>query len=108
MTIIKKHIDTWFGSYVLMTTRLGHLVKVNFIYENNGMYEVSIYLATKPTNKFFKGWKRIGWNWVNEDNYPSIEEMLKTIATKYLKKEWEEDELCKKRNRKWEEFVKNA
>ena len=108
MTIIKKHIDTWFGSYVLMTTRLGHLVRVNFIYTNNGMYEVSVYLATKPTNKFFKGWKRIGWDWENEDKYPSIEEMLKTVATHYLKKKWEEDALCKKRNKKWEEFIKNA
>lgn len=108
MTIIKKYINTWFYSYVLMTSRSGQLVKVSFIYENDGVYEINVYLATKPKNKFFKGWKRLGWTLEHEDRYPNIEGMLKTAAACYLYKKEKEDELCKKRNKKWEEFVKNA
>ena len=54
MTITKKHIDTWFGCYVLMTddTTKSEL-RVSFIYDNNGMYVIHIRLANKPQNKYF-------------------------------------------------------
>ena len=108
MTITKKHIDTWFGSYVLMTATTQEKLRVSFIYTNNGMYEITVRLAKRPQNKWFKGWEQIGWTFECEDEYSSIDEMLKTIATIYLNRHKAKKCLELQRSKKWKEFVENS
>ena len=108
MEIIKKHINNWFGNYVLITAPTGELLRVNFIYINNGKYDIHIQLAKNPQNKLFKGWEPIGWVFENEDQYSSIDQMLRVVARAYLDKYNEEQEIQNKRLKKWKDFIKNT
>lgn len=108
MTITKKHIDTWFGSYVLMTAPQKEQLRVDFVYCNNGSYEITVWLATKPQNKIFKGWTKIGYTYDDGDQYISIDEMLKTNGYVYLRYYRDKEKINQARLKKWQEFIKNT
>lgn len=109
MTIIKKRINFLLGNYVLLENDITKsLVRINFEYVSNGFYELDIFIATKPNNKLFKGWQRIGYTLEFDEHYKNLDIMFKVNGSAYLKRYLEQKTVSDESLKKWQEFIKNT
>lgn len=104
MKIIKKEKGL-FGIVIVHLTHENNTLKVLMDYDNNGIYELEIYLATKPQKKN-KGWVRIDWQVPCVDDYNTIDEMICHCALRTYEKCAELSQKDFERLEKWNNFEK--
>lgn len=108
MEIIKNFINTQYASTAIIKFNDNNLVKLRYIYINNGLWEFTTYYANRPTAKFFKGWEYIRLLTIDGDDYNTISEMLLAVAENTYLKVKKDRLIAERRSKKWDDFVKES
>ena len=107
MKELKTCGNVYFGYTMYLETENGTQLKVKFIYTNNGTWDLHCWVANNPQNKIFKHWEHFAWEFINEDSYPTIKDMIISVVTKKFKDYEEKEKVRLTRLRKWQEFEKS-